>query len=34
VAMLEALGLNLRLREQRRDAQDRPRRGAARTMVS
>jgi hypothetical protein len=34
VAMLEALDLDLRLREQRRDAQDQPRRGAARTMVS
>jgi hypothetical protein len=34
VAMLEALDLNLRLREQRRDAQAQPRRGAARTMVS
>jgi hypothetical protein len=33
-AMLEALDLNLRLREQHRDAQDQPRRGAARTMVS
>jgi hypothetical protein len=34
-AMLEALDLDLRLREQRRDAQGQPRpRGAARTMVS
>ena len=33
-AMLEALDLDLRLREQRQDRQDQPRRGAARTMVS
>ena len=33
-AMLEALDLDLRLREQRRDQQDQPRRAAARTLVS
>ena len=33
-AMLEVLDLDLRLREQRRDQQDQPRRAAARTLVS
>jgi hypothetical protein len=33
-AMLEALDLDLRLRDQRRDHQDQPRRAAARTLVS
>jgi hypothetical protein len=33
-AMIEALDLDLRLREQRRDQEDQPRRSGARTMVS
>jgi hypothetical protein len=33
-AMIEALDLDLRLREQRHDQEDQPRRSGARTMVS